>query len=66
MHGDEDNFSGVDRLRRWAGELERAAGAEGAWRAVEVEGADHFWRDRGKKREMLEVVREWVRKGDRH
>ncbi|GAA5855368.1 hypothetical protein JCM9279_001700 [Rhodotorula babjevae] len=66
VHGTEDDFSGVERLRGWAGELERVAameGRDGAWRAVEVEGADHFWRDRERKREMLEAARSWVREG---
>lgn len=64
VHGTEDDFSGVEGLRRWAGELEGVAeGRDGVWRAVEVEGADHFWRDRARKSEMLEAVRGWVREG---
>ncbi|KPV77046.1 uncharacterized protein RHOBADRAFT_42259 [Rhodotorula graminis WP1] len=67
VHGTRDDFSGVERLRRWAADFERAAPArgqaEGLWRAVEVEGADHFWRDGESKSEMLEAVRGWVREG---
>ncbi|GAA6054984.1 hypothetical protein JCM3770_000478 [Rhodotorula araucariae] len=63
LHGDKDDFSAIDKLRTWVAGLEVASAVKGMWRAVEVEGADHFWRDGRKKREMLETVREWVRGG---
>lgn len=64
IFGDKDHFSGVEKLRKWAGELETVAEGNGAktWEAVEIEGADHFWLDRAPKIELLETVRAWVQR----
>ncbi|GAA5910925.1 hypothetical protein JCM6882_001933 [Rhodosporidiobolus microsporus] len=65
VHGDRDQFSGVERLRAWAQGLEKEQGGEeGCFGVVEVEGADHFWQDRGKKRELLEAVKGWLDAGE--
>ncbi|GAA5863431.1 hypothetical protein JCM1840_007525 [Sporobolomyces johnsonii] len=61
IFGDGDQFSSVGKFRRWSDELGKEAGSTGRWQAVEVEGADHFWGDRAKKRELLEAVRKWLR-----
>lgn len=62
IFGDRDQFSAVEKLRKWAGELETVAEGSGnkTWQAVEIEGADHFWLDRAPKIELLETVRAWV------
>lgn len=65
VHGDRDNFSAVDKLRAWASELDSVKGSQEAWTAIEVEGADHFWRDGRSKIELLEAVRHWVQEGER-
>ncbi|BGP13266.1 hypothetical protein JCM10213v2_001185 [Rhodosporidiobolus nylandii] len=61
VFGDADNFSSVDKLRSWAAGLEKEQGSDSCWTAVEVEGVDHFWREREKKRALLDVVRRWLR-----
>ncbi|GAA6000858.1 hypothetical protein JCM10207_004693 [Rhodosporidiobolus poonsookiae] len=64
VFGDADQFSAVGKLRKWAQGLEKEAGREGCWQAVEVEGADHFWLDREKKLRLLETVQSWLREGE--
>ncbi|KAJ7104258.1 Alpha/Beta hydrolase protein [Mycena belliarum] len=54
VHGDADEFTGVDRYRAWGGELE-GAGA----RVVEVRGGTHFWGGTGGS-ELVEVVSVWL------
>lgn len=58
MYGDGDQFTGVAKYEAWAGRL--GVEAEG-WRSRLVEGADHFWQDRGRKGEMVAEVRGWLR-----
>ncbi|KAI5477416.1 alpha/beta hydrolase, N-terminal domain protein [Pseudohyphozyma bogoriensis] len=58
VFGDEDNFSGVGKLRAWSEGL--GEGTE-RFKSVEVEGADHFWREREVKMRLLGEVREWLR-----
>ncbi|GAA5960295.1 hypothetical protein JCM21900_000940 [Sporobolomyces salmonicolor] len=61
IFGDGDQFSSVGKFRRWSNELGKYGGSTGCWQAVEIEGADHFWGDPVTKRELLEVVRAWLR-----
>ncbi|GAA5850865.1 hypothetical protein JCM8547_009113 [Rhodosporidiobolus lusitaniae] len=60
VYGDGDQFSAVGKLRGWAEGLKRVEGTEGSSTAVEVEGADHFWREKEKKKRMLEAVHSWL------
>lgn len=59
--GDEDQFTGVERLREWGGRLREMGG--GGVEVLEVEGADHFWGARGRKRGMMEGVMRWLEEG---
>lgn len=69
IHGDQDQFTAVGRYRAWAGELGRESSAMGAtegsvkcrWRTVDVEGADHFWREKGARERLEGEVRSWLR-----
>jgi hypothetical protein len=45
-------------LRAWAAAL--GAEAEGRFEYVEVEGAGHFWVERGVKARLCEAVTEWA------
>jgi alpha/beta superfamily hydrolase len=60
VFGDNDQFSAIAKLRGWAMGLEEVAGEEGRWSAVEVSGADHFWRDQSTKAALLDEVRRWL------
>jgi uncharacterized protein len=75
IHGDGDQFTGVERYRARARELRQlgasASSAEGGeegqevrnrWKSVEVDGADHFWSEREGKERLLHEVREWLRR----
>ncbi|GAA5974090.1 hypothetical protein JCM11641_003428 [Rhodosporidiobolus odoratus] len=64
VYGDGDQFSAVGRLRAWANELDNQKTGARTWEAVEIEGADHLWQDRGKKRVMLETVQDWLMQAD--
>lgn len=64
IFGDQDQFSAVAKLRAWAKGLEEVEGSEGRWSAVEVSGADHFWRDRRTKGALLEEVGRWLLSDD--
>ncbi|POY73512.1 hypothetical protein BMF94_3449 [Rhodotorula taiwanensis] len=55
IFGDGDQFTGVDRYRTWVADLSNER-----FHAVEVKGADHFWRDRRVKGELLEQVLQWL------
>lgn len=57
VFGDRDQFTGVERYRQWA--LRLGEGTE-AFRAREVEGADHFWRDERVKEELLLEIKLWL------
>lgn len=56
VHGDQDQFTAVSKLRRWATELGQESNS---FRCVEFPGADHFWRQRDSKAELLSVIRAW-------
>ncbi|GAA5969366.1 hypothetical protein JCM3765_001284 [Sporobolomyces pararoseus] len=70
VFGDEDQFSGVAKLRNWSrGLVERAEpggvrGGEKQVTVVEIEGADHFWARGNDKRRALEAIRDWVNRRD--
>ncbi|GAA5826105.1 hypothetical protein JCM11251_007167 [Rhodosporidiobolus azoricus] len=61
VYGDQDQFSAVEKLRAWSEGLKKEQANGGRFRVVEVEGADHFWQKRTKKREMLDAVASWLR-----
>ncbi|GAA6030090.1 hypothetical protein JCM8097_009250 [Rhodosporidiobolus ruineniae] len=60
IYGDKDQFSGVEKLRAWSARLEKEAGDGGRFKVLEIEGADHFWREKEKKRAMLASVEAWL------
>lgn len=59
LFGDSDQFTAVDKFRAWAAAAQEGGGHDG-WKAVEVEGADHFWREADKRRAMLKAVSNWL------
>ena len=56
VYGDQDQFTAVEKLRRWAAELGRSE----SFRSVEVAGADHFWRDKKHKADLLSAICNWL------
>lgn len=67
VYGDQDQFSGVAKLRKWGRglvELARVEGERGGEKqmaVVEIEGADHFWARGNDKRRAIEEIRNWVK-----
>lgn len=60
--GDQDQFTAVGKFRSWDERVKGVDEGRGKWSGREVEGADHFWRTREVKREMLQAVVEWLEK----
>jgi alpha/beta superfamily hydrolase len=56
VYGDQDQFTAVEKFRRWAAELGRSESS----RSVEVAGADHFWRDKKHKADLLSAICNWI------
>lgn len=54
LFGTRDQFTGVDKYRAWATQLASQPGSR--FKAVEIEGADHFWSD---KRELMHRIVEY-------
>ncbi|KAM0751611.1 hypothetical protein T439DRAFT_355518 [Meredithblackwellia eburnea MCA 4105] len=67
IFGDSDQFTGVDNYRQWKAKLEATQEGELAgpasaipFRAIEVGGADHFWRTGGAIRQLLEETKKFL------
>ena len=56
VYGDQDQFTAVEKFRRWAAELGQS---ESFW-SIEVPGADHFWRDQEYKADLLSTICNWL------
>ncbi|KAH8915875.1 hypothetical protein BT69DRAFT_1356190 [Atractiella rhizophila] len=63
IYGDRDEFTGVDKYRKWVEELEMKK--DGRVKVVEVEDADHFWR--GESGDRLEsAIETWLEEGEKN
>ena len=58
-YGDHDDFTGVDAYDAWAQGLENVAATD-VLRVVKVEGATHFWRERGPRAQLVDTVENWL------
>ncbi|GAA5914513.1 uncharacterized protein JCM6883_003188 [Sporobolomyces salmoneus] len=58
-YGDGDQFSRVEKFRKWSEGLVKLGERPDQVRVIEVEGADHFWARRNDKMEALERIRAW-------
>lgn len=64
----QDQFSSRERYQAWSARLQDVAtrqsvdGKGSSWQGVEVDepGADHFWRSRQAKQQMLQVLKTWL------
>lgn len=57
VYGNKDFFTSVKKLRRWAQELSEKPGSTFEYR--EVEGAGHFWQEKGVLERMENHIRDW-------
>ncbi|KAM0787959.1 hypothetical protein ACM66B_006163 [Microbotryomycetes sp. NB124-2] len=60
VFGTQDQFTAVAKYEAWSDKLQRLSDGSTRWRGFKVEGADHFWRDREGKKQLLMAVREFV------
>ncbi|GAA5979138.1 hypothetical protein JCM10908_002817 [Rhodotorula pacifica] len=56
VNGDQDQFTAVEKFRSWSTGLADSD----RFQAVEITGADHFWRQRDKKAALLSAIHNWI------
>ncbi|KAI9703386.1 MAG: hypothetical protein M1820_005858 [Bogoriella megaspora] len=57
VYGDEDVFTNTKKTRQWTGKL---SSVSSKFRAVEVSGAGHFWREPGAAEKLTTAIRTWA------
>ncbi|OAL56618.1 hypothetical protein IQ07DRAFT_674788 [Pyrenochaeta sp. DS3sAY3a] len=57
IYGDQDVFSSAKKLRDWSQQLKAQHGSQ--FTGIEVEGAGHFWVEKGVEGRMRTALREW-------
>lgn len=60
IRGTADQFTSDARYKAWERNLGSLADSAGGVSCEVVEGADHFWGDSGKKRQVLMFVDKWL------
>ncbi|KAE9965206.1 hypothetical protein BLS_007769 [Venturia inaequalis] len=63
VFGDDDIFTSVHKLRKWAKTISEAPSS--AFRYVEIEHAGHFWRDHDVQNALKTAVTEWIKSWSR-
>jgi hypothetical protein len=56
VYGTSDEFTGVSNFRSFSRGLDEVTG----FRAVEVDGAGHFWAERENTQRLLSALRDWL------
>lgn len=62
VYGDGDVFTSQRKLRWWCEDLRERSANEGVekFQFCEVEGAGHFWRERGVEEKLRKAAGEWI------
>jgi len=58
VFGSDDIFTSASKLRTWASKMEAAGKRRFEW--LEVDGASHFWRERGVEDELRAKIATWL------
>jgi alpha/beta superfamily hydrolase len=58
VYGDRDTFTSRKKLRKWAEHLKQISNSQ--FRFFEVEGAGHFWHEKGSMDRMKSSIEEWL------
>lgn len=58
VYGDRDTFTSRKKLRKWAEHLKQISNSQ--FRFFEVEGAGHFWQEKGSMDRMKSSIEEWL------
>ena len=58
VYGDNDVFTTTRKIRQWTQKL---SSSSGRFRAVEVNGAGHFWREHGVAERLSNAIEYWVK-----
>ncbi|SCV72458.1 BQ2448_3995 [Microbotryum intermedium] len=59
--GTRDQFTCVVKYEEWFRQIQEVD-SERVTEGVQVEGADHFWREQGDKQRLIQTIVEWVRR----
>ncbi|KAE8152612.1 Alpha/Beta hydrolase protein [Aspergillus avenaceus] len=59
IYGNQDTFTPVSKLRKWSDGLINTPQSQ--FHSVEIDGAGHFWRERGAETQARDALREWLR-----
>jgi alpha/beta superfamily hydrolase len=57
VYGDQDVFASAKKISAWAKKMEAESGSQVSH--VLVEGAGHFWTERGVEEELRQAMRAW-------
>ncbi|GFF24825.1 hypothetical protein IFM58399_00795 [Aspergillus lentulus] len=58
IYGNHDTFTSAHKLRKWASDLSEAAHSQ--FQSAEIDGAGHFWREKGVESRAREALRTWL------
>ncbi|GIJ82235.1 hypothetical protein Asppvi_000741 [Aspergillus pseudoviridinutans] len=58
IYGNQDTFTSSHKLRKWASDLSQAAHSQ--FQSAEIDGAGHFWREKGVESRASEALRNWL------
>ncbi len=58
IYGSEDGMSSLDKMRKWTKALSIAPGSR--FKAIEVEGAQHFWHEGGHLENLKVALQRWT------
>ncbi|KAF7162062.1 hypothetical protein CNMCM6106_009096 [Aspergillus hiratsukae] len=58
IYGNHDTFTSAHKLRKWASDLSQAAQSQ--FQSAEIDGAGHFWREKGVESQAREALRNWL------
>ncbi|EAW25279.1 uncharacterized protein NFIA_107710 [Aspergillus fischeri NRRL 181] len=58
IYGNHDTFTSAHKLRKWASDLSEAALSQ--FQSAEIDGAGHFWREKGVESRARVALRTWL------
>ncbi|KAJ5675551.1 hypothetical protein N7462_008448 [Penicillium macrosclerotiorum] len=61
LYGDQDTFTSARKLQRWSAELAHLPQSQ--FRGCQIDGAGHFWREKGVETRARQALLEWLQMG---
>ncbi|KAI9931013.1 hypothetical protein ASPWEDRAFT_102930 [Aspergillus wentii DTO 134E9] len=59
IYGNQDTFTSASKLHKWSGEL--CSDPRSNLQCREIDGAGHFWREKGVEAQARDTLRNWLR-----